>query len=233
MEPRRKHAVCNRLRINIGKRLFRQIVNQDVLESIPLPRQFTRLFRIILKCLVNRFGKEFRLCRHHLRQLFRRRNLLRECAREGIHNLQEFRNIRLDNNHLVATNFGNAHAIDKFAKLIEMKIEIVRKQDVVKRILVPVELFLVFAVAVQVAVIHVLRFDKRHRDVRCAALGDDVIRGTAVNAPWFVRHHILGQEFRQERSQRRTVTVLGRLARRKLFGDFGDVAFYGLELALI
>ena len=67
MEPRRKHAVCNRLRINIGKSLFRQIVNQDAFESITLPRQFTRLVRIIFKRLVNRLGKEFRLRRHHLR----------------------------------------------------------------------------------------------------------------------------------------------------------------------
>ena len=82
-------------------------------------------------------------------------------------------------------NFCKAHVSYPFSIFIEMEINIVGKDDMIKTFLITIELFLVFSSAVKVSIVDVLSFYIKNWSV-CLFGRNDEVGCTAVNSCRFV-----------------------------------------------
>lgn len=225
-----EHAVGDRLRIDVRKRLFGNVVYEHLTERRHLPGEHRGLIGILKEKLLDGLREEARLTGHQLRETDGGADRLCFCRAEVFDHADELFDHRFGGrDEFIAADLGDAHLILELAVLVEMEIEVVSEAKVFKRVLVAVELFLVNAVAVKVAVADVLRLDEAEIEGG-AFLAQNVVRRTALDVGRFVDDDDIAKQRFQKRLQGRAVTMLGRLPSAPLGSNFRQVLSYQISI---
>ena len=174
-------------------------------------------------------GEKSGLAGHEVREARWRRDALRhdfgKMANKPSESLQLLGRGR---NDAISRDFRDATLRDELSVLVEMEVEVVRKDDVGKLGLVAVELLLVGSVAVEIGVTDVLGLDIADRTARGAVFAHEDVGRAAFDARGLVHDRRARNRVREQPLERRTVAVLGRCASRELRGDFCDIFAYAI-----
>ena len=223
-----KHAVSNRLGIDICKIFFLQILYEHKFECLVLCLQI-----VVLECvflIVHRrlddIGQQTCFASHQLCQTGSRGDALDGRCPQVLNHAGELL-FGFSNSHNLATfRLCNPYTIHKLAIFVEMKVQIICEDNIIECLLIAVELLFmaVLAASVEVVVVHIFCLHKEHRQMVFLPL-NDIVRRTTFDMCRFVSYHHLWEQTLQQVFQGRTIRVLASNTRLVLLVQFVDVSF--------
>ena len=219
-----EHAVGDGLRVHVGKAFGRDIVDEDFTESphLVFQRAVFVVGFVAVEGFFNDFGEEAGFAGHHLGQFARAADGLPDMRAEIADQVFESRKMLRQGFDAAFGDFSDGDFHHKLPVAVQVKIEVIGKDDVIERSLVAVELFFVAGLlrAFQVFIAQVFGFDEADGNVFA---GEDIIgRAAALPFGFVGGAHARHQAFNQL-LQIAPERMLGSIAELVTLVDIGDV----------